>query len=139
MGQNEIANPNVDSSIGIQDELGKEALEQQKVALERELKVFTENKEGLIKGKENYLKQWEVDKRLLELQLEGDNIRPLEPKTKLETMDEYFELVKQMIAFKLRFDTFQAEQQIEGYDKQIEAMEEQIKSAEAELKKLAEE
>lgn len=136
MGKNEIANPNVESNVGIQDELGQLSIQQTIDNLNKEVQVFEENKESMIKGKENYLKQWAIDKRLLELQIEGDNIRPLDPKTKLEASDEYWSLVKEKIAFKLRFDEYQANQQLEGYDKQIETFQEQIDSAKAKLKEM---
>jgi len=138
MGKNELANPNVDSNIGIQDELGMEALEQAKVQLNKEISTFTENVESLTKGKENYIKQWEVDKRLAEIQLEGDNLMPFEPKIPLEANKEYYELVKQKIAFKLRFDTHQAEEQLKAYDIQIATMQEQIDSSQKKLKELEE-
>jgi hypothetical protein len=136
MGQNEIANPNVDSNIGLQDELGMEALVQAKEQLKKELKIFSDNKSDLEKGKINFSKQWEVDKRLYALQLEGDNIKPLDPKTKLEAMDEYFELVKEKIRAKQRQDEFNFNQQMEAFDKQIAVMQEQIDSAEKKLKEM---
>ena len=63
MGTNEIANPNVDSNVGLQDELGMEALVQAKEQLEKEFKIFSDNKADLEKGKINFSKQWDVDKR----------------------------------------------------------------------------
>jgi hypothetical protein len=136
MGMNEIANPNVDNNIGIQDELGMEALNQMKESLEKELKIFTDNRDDLIKGKENYLAQWEVDKRIAELQMEGDNLKPIDPKTPLEANDEYFELFKKKLAFKHRFDVYKAEEELKKFDTQIQVMQEQIDSAEKKLKEM---
>lgn len=120
-------------NVQIQDEIGKDIIAEQIKALEREIKGFEENKQSLIDAKANYIPQWDIDKEIYEIMIEGH--KKIEPTHYFEQNDRYWELRRKQLEYKYRSDKFTAESRIKGYDTQLQMIEEEIASAK---KKLAE-
>lgn len=87
---------------GIDDEIGQEINANMRQQLEAEKKLWEENLKKSIAGVNNYEEQWLVEKRLWQLKLEGDNIRPITPTSNVELLDEWWTLQKKMAEFKFR-------------------------------------
>lgn len=88
--------------IGLDDEIGQEINANMRQQLEAEKKLWEENLKKAEESVSNYEEQWLVEKRLWQLKLEGDNIRPITPTSRVEEIDEWWVLQKKMAEFKFR-------------------------------------
>ena len=126
----------VDDNPKLTDDLGQEIIAANSEQLRREVQLFTDNIEQNKKDEANYKTQWEVEKRLYELLLEGDNSTATNPKIKAETLPEYWELQKKMLQFKFREVKHLAESKLKHYEMNNTHLKEQLESAQSKLKEL---
>jgi len=130
-GNNIEGTPN---TIGELDEVGLDMLKEQVLALESEEKAYIDNLEEAKKTYDNYNAQWEVDKRLHELQLENHGLDPSKYSHKVHFIPEFWELQKKKYEYVVREDTFRAEQFL---SKQLDLIAEGRKQLEIVQKNLA--
>jgi 2',3'-cyclic-nucleotide 2'-phosphodiesterase (5'-nucleotidase family) len=130
MRRNEMVEDNTSIT---DDAIGKEIVEAQVEQLNKEIKMFEESLVNIDKSIENYREQAEIDWRMYEIQLEGDNNQPLRPTKKYEEMEEFQELVKKKIEFAFRSRKYMDERKLEEYDRQKEQIQEQLDAAKEKL------
>ena len=118
------------------DDLGQEIIAANSEQLKREVELFANNIEQNKKDEANYKTQWEVEKRIYELLLDGDNQRAVNPKIKVEELDEYWDLQKKMLQFKYREVKHLAEGKLKHYEMNNTHLKEQLESAQSKLKEL---
>ena len=121
-------------NVEIMDELGQEIVAEQLKSLHRELSGFEDNLKQVLEAKENYEPQWEIDKRLYEIMIEGH--RKIEAQHEFEKNDEYWELRKRQLEYKFRQEKHLAESRINGYNIQIEALTKQVNSNKTKIDEL---
>jgi hypothetical protein len=126
----------VEDNVGVKDDIGMQIEAAQKEQLERELELFTKNLEQIEAEKANFAPQWEIDKELVEIILDKDNLQKVNPEFKYELNPRYWELRKKQIEYKFRMDKHLAESKLKGYDVQKTAVLEQIESSTQKLKEL---
>lgn len=102
-----------------------------------EIKQFEQALKDKIAGKERFSKQWDRDKRIWEIKLEG--AKKITPTFEYETNPEYWELIRSVIEDQVTQDTYMSEKKLEHYDVEIESLQEQIDSNKEALAKLQEE
>lgn len=128
--------PSQMDEVKVQDDLGQQIIDEQISSLVREIKLFSKEKEDTQKSLDNYKTQWNVQKRLYEIMLDGDNIESVTPKIKYEKIPEFWELQKQMLGFKIRQDTHLNESKIKGYEQALKVHTEGLDSALSKYKDL---
>lgn len=131
-----MSDPNAKNDLGMNDDIAKATTDAMKEQYEKEIKLFTENLERLDRGKERMQEQWEVDKRIYELRLEGDNNTPVTPMLKFETLPEYQELVKKKLQWKFDQEVFMEEERQKKYERDRAQILELLESNKKELDKL---
>lgn len=104
-----INNANTDNHIGITDDIGVEMLEAQKQKYEDELKSYEEAVIEIVKDIKNYDDQWQIDKRLMELQSENFGLSEEKFSHKIHFLPEYWNLEQEKYAYVVRQETHKAE------------------------------
>jgi len=128
---NKEATPN---GVGVTDELGVNMLKKQLLNFYAERDAFVQGKEQATKNLENFEKQWNIDKRLYELQMENWGLLDEKKTHKIHLIDEYWELAKEQFYYsKVRPDTFQSEKLIEGYKDEIITADKRLQSIAEEI------
>lgn len=119
--------------MGEHDDLSEISIEQLKSTIERELITYNERLEDNRRAKDNYEKQWRIEEKIYEIRLEGDNYRKVNSDFAYEDVPGYWDLVKQIAAYKFREEKHIAEQRLEDYDRQYDILKERIADREAQL------
>lgn len=122
------------NEVGVTDDIGVNILKRQEKSLLDEKKAYEEGLESAEKGLDNYERQWVIDKRLMELQLENFGMLESSYSHKIHTLPEYWELEKQKYSYKVREETFVAEKHIDSYKEQIAKSKERLVKIDEELK-----
>jgi len=138
MGQR-TADEDKQNNATVNDELSADIVSEFKRNAELEIKQFKQNLIDIDKAIANYSEQWDVDKKLFEIQLEGDNHHLVTPTYKYQELPLYWELVKKKIAFSFKEQNHLAKQRFKGWEIQKEQIQEQIDSSQAKLDELEEE
>jgi len=122
------------NNVGVTDDIGVDMLKKQVLNLYAEETAFQGGLEAAEKNLENFSKQWAIDKRLYELQLDNWGLLDEHRTHKLHMVDEYWELSKEQFYYnKVRPDTFQSEKLIEGYIDEIKTSNERLSAIAEEL------
>lgn len=122
--ENKNKTPN---EVGITDEIGVDLIKDQLLSLYDERKAFEDGLDTAEKNLENFEKQWNIDKRLYELQMENWGLIEDKKTHKIHLIDEYWDLSKEQFYYgKVRPDTFQSEKMIESFNKEIETAKERL-------------
>lgn len=126
--QHEIANTS--------DDLGAQILAEHKAQLLREKKVFEDRIADLVKTKARFKEQWETDKRLVEMQIEGNGIEFVTPERHIHKSPEYWDLQRKKLRYAFEMEKAQAESSLDGFDAQMVAVQEQLDSVLSRMKKV---
>jgi len=122
------------NNVDISEELSVDMVKGQVINFYDEKKAFEMGLEQAEKNLENFEKQWLIDKRLYELQLENWGLKEGHKTHKIHDVQEYWDLSKEQFIFgKVRPDTFQAERMIESYKDEIKNAKARIVSIDEEL------
>ena len=121
-----VNNTESSNDVGVTDTIGKDIIKNQLLSLYAEEEAFIKAEKNAVEGLENYMQQWDIDKELLNLQL--DNFGMLDSaKTHLvHEIPRFWELQKEQFRFKVRQETFQAEQTIKGFEKELDTAKKQL-------------
>ncbi len=138
MAQKE-ANPETQNNAVVEDELTQEIVESNIKQLEAEIKQFKNNLDQIEKSRKNYKDQWEIDKELYEMQLDGDNFHLVTPTHNYQKLPRYWYLVKQKIEYKFKEEVHMANARLEKMDLDEKTIKEQLKSSQDKLNELKEE
>ena len=123
------------NEIGVDDEIGQQIGERQIEVIQQELdSVFLPNLERARKGKARMEEQWEVDKRIYELTIDG--FKTCQPRMAFEENPEYWELQKQKQQWKFDQEIHQHKAMMEQYAQKEAELLENIETARATLKEL---
>lgn len=106
------------NEVGVKDDIGLDMIKRQLGALLVEEEAFVEALEQGEKSYENYQKQWDIDKRLFELQLEHFGLEEKNYTHKLHSVPEYWDLEKTKFEYKVKQETFSAEQRLKQYEEE---------------------
>lgn len=131
---NKAANEEQDNDPKCKDALGKEIVEATKEQIQKELDLFESRVKDVEKAKENYQKQWDIDKEIYEICLKDFGL--INPQHKYQENPRYWELQKEKFKYQIRQDTFMAEQKLKSFDTQLKEIQDQVESAEAKLRDL---
>lgn len=129
-------NKDMPTEVAIQDEAGQEIMKAQAEDLQREIDLFKKNLTDLDKTEANFKEQFDIDVEINSIIMDGDNMKPLVPKTKFEESERFWELQKIKHGFTIRQQNHLGTQQLEGYKVQRVAMEEQLASATQKLEEM---
>lgn len=127
-----------DNHVGEKDEMGLEILQVQKEKYEEEMAAYEEAVENYEKNIANYSEQWEVDKALMQKQLDHFGMIPEKVTHKIHLDPEYWELEKKKYGFRVRQETFQAEQYLKKQEQEMENAKKRIEIIKEELAKVLE-
>jgi glutaredoxin 2 len=123
------------TEVGVQDDLGAQIIERQIEVIKHELEqVFIPNLEREQKAKARMQEQWEVDKRLYEITIEG--FVSCEARMKYEENPEYWALHKKKQQWKFDQEINQHEMMMKAYDQKMEELQKNIEVAQAKLAEL---
>ena len=109
------------NDVGILDDVGIDMVKNQLLSLYAEEDAFVQMEATAKESSENYKKQWVIDERLLTLQLENFGMIESAKTHKVHEIQEFWDLQKEQFSFKVRHETFNAEQQLAGYIREIES------------------
>jgi len=121
--KNELNTPN---EVGIMDDMGIDMVKRNLGAVLDEQKAYAEAVEVAQKNYDNYKKQWDIDKRLFELELENWGKIEGEATHKIELVPEFWELQKKKKEFAIRQETFSAEQRMKGFLEDVKNSQERL-------------
>lgn len=102
-------NAGTDNHVGVSDNIGKEMLESQKAKYEEEVEAYKEAVEQIDRDVENYLKQWNIDKRIMELQFDNFGKDEEQFSLKVHKIPEYWELEKEKYTYYMRQEAYKAD------------------------------
>jgi len=114
------------NEVGVTDEIGKDLIKNQLLSLYAEEEAFVKARENALEGLENYEKQWLIDKELLELQLNNFGMLDSAKTHIVHTIPRFWELQKEQFGYKVRQETFQAEQTIKSFEREVETADKQL-------------
>lgn len=120
---------NSDNNIGVMDDIGVQMAKDQLIAHEKEIEACEEALVELEKDYNNYNDQWQIDKRLFELELEHFGKREEHITHKVELIPEFWELQKKKQEYRVRMETHNAEEHLKAIRKQQEALNKQLEIA----------
>lgn len=115
------------NNIGAVDDIGIEMLKEQLVSLEKEEETYRENIESAMKVYDNYKKQWDIDEELFKLELENFGIKEEAKKNLVHFIPRFWELQKIKFEYKIRQETFTANQYLDTQTDLIEEANNQLK------------
>ncbi len=116
----------VNGEVGVTDSMGVDIITQQIINLYEEQEAFRLGKINAIKNKENYSIQWDIDKKLQELQLKHFGMLESGKTHKIHEVEEFWDLQKQKFEFEVRMERVKAESDIKGFDAEIKRAEERL-------------
>lgn len=123
------------NEVGVSDEIGAEILIQQRKEWKTELDMFQNELEEKTQGLERHNMLWEIDKRLMELQLVDGGLELLRPVYKFQQGEEYAQLVTKQAKAKFEWECVKTQGVVEKMEKSIELIKEQIASLEENIAK----
>lgn len=138
MGKNAPADPDKPNDVGVHDELGEDIKKAQAEALRKEVVLYDGNLKKVREARDNYVPQWEVEKRIWELRLENENYKKLTPDFGYQAVPEYWDLMKKLMEWKFREESFIAEDRIKGFTTQEEMFSKMREQAVNKLKEMGE-
>jgi len=126
----------VDNEHKIKDDIGNESIIGAENSMAKECMMFENQLDQLPKTIANYKEQWEIEDKMWNIKL--DNFRPLDNqvKMKFEQDEEFWECLEAMERYKYRQTKYQAEAQLDMYDKQREEAYVQLETMYAEIEKM---
>lgn len=136
MQKNEPTGMTGNDMIGIEDEIGEEISANMRGQLESEKALWEKNLTLAEAGIKNYSEQWDIEQRLWALKLDGDNIKPINPASKVEQLDEWWDLQKKMAEFKFRETKHFGDRKLEELKAQRDKCAEELKQVIEALAKL---
>lgn len=123
----------------MQDELAELSGEQLIENLKADVKAYEKSLEQAYKDKENYEKQFELDKQIYEILMKPGMLEMIRPTYKYQVDPEFQKLQEQKQAFKIRQDLAIGEGSIKQYDVQIETITKALESAKEKLARFSKE
>lgn len=135
-GQEDISKEKNTNLKITEDKIGKELLEQQIENLTTELKQFEDSIKETEARRERYCIQTDVDRRIWELRLEGDNCAQVTPTFKYHEVPEFWGLVKKQLQWAYEEWCAKDKGVMDRFEYEIKTSEGQIKSATEKLAEL---
>ena len=118
------------------DELAVATEEQLLDNLKNDVKAYTKALEDAKKAKEDYIEQFEIDKKIWEIVSRPNALEKLNPVYAFEKDPEFVKLQEKKQAYKIRQDKAIGEGQLKQFDIQIENTEKALERAKEKLDKL---
>lgn len=119
---------------GIQnDEVATITEEQMLDNLKNDVKAYTKSLEDAKKSKEDYIEQYEIDKKIWDIVSRPGALEKLSPIYAFEKDPEFVKLQEQKQAYKIRQDRAIGDGQLEQFDIQIKNTEEALERAKKKL------
>ncbi len=125
-----------DNPSDLNDDLAKDLSEEMLKKYQSEIKVMNSNIEAATELKKDTEDRLEIEKQVWALHLEGDNVKPTNPKNHLEECDKFWELQKLLLKMDYDLQLRDREETIKSHEKGIENMQNNIKSIEEKIKDL---
>lgn len=119
--------------VGISDDIGQEIESKQRQQLEDELVSHEEKLDDVIKLKDRHRLQLERDRRIYEIRLEGDNFKRIEPVFKHETLDEYWNLIRDVLQDEFEENMARGEGRQRQFDQEIEYLTKEVERIKQDL------
>ena len=114
----------VKNEVGVTDAIGVDIIVQQVINLYEEQEAFRIGKDTAVKNKENYSIQWDIDRKLQELQLEHFGMADEGRTHKIHFVEEFWVLQKKKFEFEVRMEKAKAESELLGFDAEIKRADE---------------
>lgn len=114
------------NNVGVIDDLGMDIIAEQIKNYKAEKEQYEQALLEIDKSKENYQKQWAIDKEIMALQLEHFGKNEKDFTHKIHYLPRYWELEKEKYSFNVHSETIKAEQQMKGYDAEKEKVSQRI-------------
>ena len=116
------------TKVQVEDKLGKKIIDKQRNQLESEIDVFTQNLAGLAERKKDFLEQFELDKKIQDMQ-QANFTKNKDNVWAFDLMPEYWELQKQKQAYSIRMNRHMGDAKLQEFDREYEAISAQYKSS----------
>ena len=133
--KNELNTPN---EVGVMDDIGVDMVKRNLGAVLDERKAYEEAVVVAQKNYDNYKEQWDIDKRLFELELENWGKIDDKYTHKIELVPEFWELQKKKKEFAIRQETYSAEKRMQGFLDDVKNSQERLELLNEQVVKLTE-